>query len=156
MQTSCCTDFRGGSNLQTFIDLCASGDLNANVVAVISNNPNAGGLDRAAKNNIPNVIIDHRNFDNRETFDRALSEIIDSFAPDLIILAGFMRILTTEFVNHYSGQLINIHPLSYLLIRGFTPIGEQLKLVIKKLGQQFTLSHQNSTAVLQLFKLKCL
>lgn len=100
----------GGSNLQTFIDLCASGDLNANVVAVISNNPNAGGLDRAAKNNIPNVIIDHRNFDNRETFDRALSEIIDSFAPDLIILAGFMRILTTEFVNHYSGQLINIHP----------------------------------------------
>ena len=100
----------GGSNLQAFIDLCASGDLNAIVVAVISNKPDAGGLDRAAAKNIPNLIIDHRNFENREAFDQALSEMIDSFAPDLIILAGFMRILTSEFVNHFDGKLINIHP----------------------------------------------
>jgi phosphoribosylglycinamide formyltransferase-1 len=100
----------GGSNLQAFIDLCASGDLNATVVAVISNKPDAGGLDRAAAKNIPNLIIDHRNFENRESFDQALSEMIDSFAPDLIILAGFMRILTSEFVNHFDGKLINIHP----------------------------------------------
>jgi phosphoribosylglycinamide formyltransferase-1 len=100
----------GGSNLQTFIDLCAQGKLNATVVAVISNNPNAGGLDRAARAKIPNLIIDHRNFDNRELFDRALSEMIASFAPDLIILAGFMRILTEDFVNHFTGRLINIHP----------------------------------------------
>ena len=100
----------GGSNLQAFIDLCASGDLNATVVAVISNKPDAGGLDRAAAKNIPNLIIDHRNFENREAFDQALSEMIDSFAPDLIILAGFMRILTSEFVNHFDGKLINIHP----------------------------------------------
>ena len=100
----------GGSNLQAFIDLCASGDLNATVVAVISNKPDAGGLNRAAAKNIPNLIIDHRNFENREAFDQALSEMIDSFAPDLIILAGFMRILTAEFVNHFDGKLINIHP----------------------------------------------
>ena len=100
----------GGSNLQAFIDLCASGDLNAIVVAVISNKPDAGGLDRAAAKNIPNLIIDHRNFEKREAFDQALSEMIDSFAPDLIILAGFMRILTGEFVNYFDGKLINIHP----------------------------------------------
>lgn len=100
----------GGSNLQSFIDQCASGDLNAKIVAVISNNPDAGGLNRAASANIPNLIIDHRNFHSREMFDQALSEMIDSFAPDLVILAGFMRILTTEFVSHFSGRLINIHP----------------------------------------------
>ena len=100
----------GGSNLQAFIDLCATEDLNADIVAVISNNPNAGGLERAATVNIPNLIIDHRTFDSRETFDQALGEMIDSFAPDLVILAGFMRILTSAFVNHFEGRLINIHP----------------------------------------------
>ena len=76
----------GGSNLQAFIDLCASGDLNATVVAVISNKADAGGLDRAAAKNIPNLIIDHRNFEKREAFDQALSEMIDSFAPDLSLI----------------------------------------------------------------------
>lgn len=100
----------GGSNLQAFIDLCAADNLNADIVAVISNNPNAGGLERAAAAHIPNLTIDHRSFDNRETFDQALSEMIDSFAADLVILAGFMRILTCEFVSHFAGRLINIHP----------------------------------------------
>lgn len=99
-----------GSNLQSFIDACASGQLHAEVCAVISNNPNAGGLERAARANIPNLVIDHRNFDQREIFDQALTEMIDSFAPDVIILAGFMRILTPQFVTHYMGRLINIHP----------------------------------------------
>lgn len=99
-----------GSNLQSFIDACAAEQLNAEVCAVISNNPSAGGLERAANANIPNLVIDHRNFDHRETFDQALTEMIDSFTPDVIILAGFMRILTPQFVAHFLGRLINIHP----------------------------------------------
>ena len=66
----------GGSNLQSLIDGCASGNINANVSAVISNNPDAGGLERAAKSGIPNVAIDHRAFESRESFDQALSELI--------------------------------------------------------------------------------
>lgn len=100
----------GGSNLQSIIDACANQSVNATISAVISNNPNAGGLERAARGNIPNIALDHRAFDSRETFDQALSELIDSFAPDLVILAGFMRILTPEFVDHYLGKMMNIHP----------------------------------------------
>ena len=100
----------GGSHLQSFIDGCASGEINATVSAVISNNPDAGGLERAAKAGIPNLAIDHRAFDSREAFDQALSELIDSFSPDLVILAGFMRILTPVFINRFLGKLVNIHP----------------------------------------------
>ena len=100
----------GGSNLQSLIDGCASGEINATVSAVISNNPDAGGLERAANAGIPNLAIDHTAFDNREAFDQALSELIDSFSPDLVILAGFMRILTAQFVDHYLGRMMNIHP----------------------------------------------
>jgi len=100
----------GGSNLQSLIDGCTCGEINAKVSAVISNNPNAGGLERAANSGIPNLAIDHRAFDSRESFDQALSELIDSFAPDLVILAGFMRILTPKLVNHYLGRMMNIHP----------------------------------------------
>jgi phosphoribosylglycinamide formyltransferase-1 len=100
----------GGSNLQSLIDGCASGEINATVSAVISNNPDAGGLERAANAGIPNLAIDHTAFDSREAFDQALSELIDSFSPDLVILAGFMRILTAQFVDHYLGRIMNIHP----------------------------------------------
>lgn len=100
----------GGSNLQSLIDGCLNGDINATVSAVISNNPDAGGLERAAKASIPNVAIDHRAFESREAFDLALSELIDSFSPDLVILAGFMRILTPGFVDHFLGRMMNIHP----------------------------------------------
>lgn len=100
----------GGSNLQSFIDGCANCEINATVSAVISNNPDAGGLERAAKAGIPNLAIDHRAFESRESFDLALSELIDSFNPDLVILAGFMRILTPGFVDHYLGRMMNIHP----------------------------------------------
>ncbi len=99
-----------GSNLQSFIDACAEGSLNAQVAAVISNRAGVKGLDRAAAANIPNIAIDHRAFDSREEFDQNLGELIDSFAPDLVVLAGFMRILTPGFVNRFLGKLINIHP----------------------------------------------
>ncbi len=100
----------GGSNLQSIIDTCEQQSVNAKISAVISNNPDAGGLERAARGNIPNIALDHRAFDSRESFDQALSELIDSFTPDLVILAGFMRILTPDFVDHYLGKMMNIHP----------------------------------------------
>ena len=100
----------GGSNLQSFIDGCANGSLEAQLVAVISNKAGVKGLDRAAAAGIPNIVVDHRAFDSRDSFDQSLADVIDSFAPALVILAGFMRILTPEFVNRFVGRLINIHP----------------------------------------------
>ena len=100
----------GGSNLQSFIDACENGSLSAEVAAVISNNGGVKGLERAAKANIPSIVIDHRAFDSREEFDENLAELIESFNPDLVVLAGFMRILTPDFVTRFLGKLINIHP----------------------------------------------
>lgn len=100
----------GGSNLQSFIDASAKGNLNGKIVAVISNKAGVKGLDRAAAADIPNIAVDHRAFDSREAFDQNLGELVESFSPDLVILAGFMRILTPEFVNRFLGKLINIHP----------------------------------------------
>jgi phosphoribosylglycinamide formyltransferase-1 len=99
-----------GSNLQSFIDQCQSGELPATICAVISNRPGAFGLERAEKAHIATRTIDHTLFDSREKFDRRLIDTIDSYSPDLVILAGFMRILTPGFVKHYHGRLLNIHP----------------------------------------------
>jgi len=99
-----------GSNLQAFIDRIASGDLPIEISLVVSNQPEAYGLERASKAGIATAIVNHRNYDSRLSFDNALIKAIDDAQPDLIILAGFMRILTPEFVNHYSARLLNIHP----------------------------------------------
>lgn len=99
-----------GSNLQALIDGVQTGELPVELAAVISNRPNVLGLERAAKANIPAELLDHKTFADRESFDRALMEKIDSYAPDLIVLAGFMRILTPEFTQHYVGRMLNIHP----------------------------------------------
>ena len=99
-----------GSNLQSFIDACDTGLLNAEIVAVISNKSAVHGLARAAAANISNITIDHRAFDSREAFDESLAQMIESYQPDLVVLAGFMRILTGVFVNQFLGRLINIHP----------------------------------------------
>lgn len=99
-----------GSNLQAFIDSAASGELPADIVAVISNRPQAYGLQRASQADIATAALDHTSFASREDFDRALIKLIDPYQPDLIILAGFMRILTPGFVQYYRGRLLNIHP----------------------------------------------
>ncbi len=99
-----------GSNLQAFIDQIEAGELNIEITKVISNNPDAFGLERAKKANIQTAVINHRDYDSRELFDQALMDCIDQSEPEIIILAGFMRILTTEFVEHYEHRLINIHP----------------------------------------------
>lgn len=99
-----------GSNLQSFIDQSLSGELPADIAAVICNRPGAFGLERAAKAGIPTELIDHTQYEGREPFDQELIRCIDQYKPDLVILAGFMRILTPGFVQHYSNRLLNIHP----------------------------------------------
>ena len=99
-----------GSNLQSLIDACLNNKIKAQITAVISNKPNVKGVDRATAANIPALIIDHRDFSSRQEFDLHLLEVIKSFSPDLVVLAGFMRILTPDFVNQFEGKLLNIHP----------------------------------------------
>lgn len=99
----------GGTNLQALID-AAGRSGRYEIVAVIANRPGAGGLRRAAEAGIPAITVDHRDYPDRERFDRALIETIDAYRPGLVALAGFMRILTPGFVHHYQGRLINIHP----------------------------------------------
>jgi phosphoribosylglycinamide formyltransferase-1 len=99
-----------GSNLQAIIDAIRYKGLNAEVRAVISNNPEAYGLTRAREADIPAKVLDHRNYASREAYDQDLQALIDRYQPQLVLLAGFMRILTENFVNHYHGRMLNIHP----------------------------------------------
>lgn len=99
-----------GTNLQAIIDSVGSGDIEADIAAVISNRPNVKGLERAANHDIPHHAIDHTEYSSRELFDVAMIEQIDEYQPDLLVLAGFMRILTGDFVRRYQGKMINIHP----------------------------------------------
>jgi phosphoribosylglycinamide formyltransferase-1 len=99
-----------GSNLQAIIDAIRHQGLNAEVRAAISNNPDAYGLTRAREAGIPAISLDHRNYPSRETYDQDLQALIDRYQPQLVVLAGFMRILTADFVKHYHGRMLNIHP----------------------------------------------
>ena len=95
-----------GSNMQAILEA----RLPVTVAAVISNDAAAGGLATAKKHGVTTQVVDHRGFAERAAFDRALAAAIDAHAPDLVVLAGFMRILTAEFVEHYRGRILNIHP----------------------------------------------
>ncbi len=99
-----------GTNLQAIIDACESADYPGEVVGVVSNKNDAYGLIRAQEANIETVALSHKEFESRATYDQALIAKIDMFTPDVIVLAGFMRILTPDFVQHYQGKLLNIHP----------------------------------------------
>jgi len=99
-----------GSNMVSIIEAIKAENLAITVSAVISNRPNAPGLEFAKQANIPTAVINHQEFESRETFDQALATEIDTYSPNLIVLAGFMRILTTEFVEHFANRLVNIHP----------------------------------------------
>lgn len=99
-----------GTNMEAVVRACACEGWPARVAAVISNRPDAAGLAFAAANGIPASAIDHREFTTREAFDQALARTIDGFEPDLVMLAGFMRVLTDAFVERYAGRMINIHP----------------------------------------------
>ncbi len=99
-----------GSNLQCLIDAVREGRLALDIRAVISNDARAAGLRRAQSAGIETVALDHRAFSKREDFDDALAALVDAHRPDLVILAGFMRILGAAFVRRYHGRLMNIHP----------------------------------------------
>lgn len=99
-----------GTNLQAFIDAVAAGSLDLDLCVVFSNNPNAFGLERAENAGIPTACIRHGDFPDRESFDRAVITELDRWNPELLILAGFMRILSPTFVSHYEGKILNIHP----------------------------------------------
>ena len=99
-----------GSNLQAIIDATSNGLIDGQICCVLSNKKEAYGLARAKKANIPTVVIEHLNYENREEFDNALLQSLQKYNPDLIVLAGFMRILTPVFIKPYLGKLINIHP----------------------------------------------
>jgi len=99
-----------GSNLQALIDSRFGAEPAIDIRAVISNKPDAYGLERAANAGIPGIAVNHRDYPDRTAFEATLIEQIDALEPRLVILAGFMRILTDDFVTHYAGRLINIHP----------------------------------------------
>ncbi|MEP0202463.1 MAG: phosphoribosylglycinamide formyltransferase [Halioglobus sp.] len=99
-----------GSNMQAFIQACEKRLLNADIAVVISNNPDAAGLELAKEAGIATQAVDHRQFESREAFDAALVECLQAHRVDLVILAGFMRILTPTFISPYAGRLLNIHP----------------------------------------------
>jgi phosphoribosylglycinamide formyltransferase-1 len=104
----------GGSNMAAIVRTAArdgwAKSLNARVAAVVSNKADAKGLQFAKDHGIATAVLDHKAFDTREAFDAELVKLIDSHQPALVVLAGFMRILTPRFVNHYAGRLLNIHP----------------------------------------------
>ena len=99
-----------GTNLQALIEAAAEPDFPAEIVLVISNRPGAGGLQRASSAGITNLVINHQDFDGRASFDAALNKALQSAGCQIICLAGFMRILTPDFINGWAGQMLNIHP----------------------------------------------
>jgi phosphoribosylglycinamide formyltransferase-1 len=99
-----------GSNMEAILRVCAAERWPARVAAVISNRPDAPGLAVAAAHGMPTALVDHKRFGDRAAFDMALADTIDAYEPDLIVLAGFMRVLTPAFVEHYAGRMMNVHP----------------------------------------------
>lgn len=99
-----------GSNMQAIVQASQSQQWPAQIAAVISNKPDAAGLAYAASQGIPTMVVESKTFPNRESFDTALMQAIDSFHADLVVLAGFMRILTPQFVQYYENRIMNIHP----------------------------------------------
>jgi len=99
-----------GSNLQAIIDAIENKQLDAEIVAVISNRPDAYGLTRARQHGINAISLDHKQFDSRDKFDQQLQQEIDLLQPDIIVLAGYMRILSSKFIEHFFPRILNIHP----------------------------------------------
>ena len=99
-----------GSNMESMMRTAAAERWSAQIAAIISNKPDAAGLEVARAAGIPTAVVNHRDYVGRESFDAALAAAIDPYQPDLVVLAGFMRILTDTFVHHFAGRLVNIHP----------------------------------------------
>jgi len=123
-----------GSNMEAIVKTAQKDAWPAQIAAVISNRPDASGLDFARSHGIPTAVLDHKNFKDRAEFDRQLVQLIDSYAPDLVVLAGFMRILTGDFVRHYEGKLLNIHPSLLPLFPGLHTHEQALEAGVSEHG----------------------
>lgn len=99
-----------GSNMEAIVQACAAEGWPARIAAVVSNRPDAAGLAFARARGIATAVVDHREHASRDSFDAALAAAIDAFEPDLLVLAGFMRILTPAFIDRYAGRIVNVHP----------------------------------------------
>ncbi len=99
-----------GRNMQAIVEACHNGQIDAEPVCVISNRPDAAGLDKAQALGVSTCAIDHTQYDSREAFDQALGETLREWAPDIVVLAGFMRILSASFIRRFEGRMFNIHP----------------------------------------------
>ncbi len=117
----------GGSNLKALIDAAARPGAAFEVIHVFCNRPDAGGLAHAAAAGVPATVIDHKGFDAREAFDAALDDALRAAAPDIVALAGFMRILTTPFIEGWRGKMTNIHPSLLPLYKGLHPHRQALE-----------------------------
>jgi phosphoribosylglycinamide formyltransferase-1 len=127
-----------GTNLQAILDACQSGRIPARVAVVISNEPGAFALERARKRGVDAVIVNHRDFEGRERFEERLIQELDSRGVDLVCLAGFMRILTPLFVNHYQGRMMNIHPALLPLFGGKGFYGGKVHKAALESGMKFS------------------
>jgi phosphoribosylglycinamide formyltransferase-1 len=123
-----------GSNMQSLVEACNNPDFPAEVVLVLSNKEDAPGLEFARQNNIPTATINHKNFANREDFDRHLSKTIENSSAKLICLAGFMRLLSGWFVNQWFDKIINIHPSLLPEFKGADAVGDAIKAGAKISG----------------------
>ena len=123
-----------GSNLQALIDYCKSEESAAEIKLVVSNTPGAAGLYRASEAGIFSKVINHENFSNRRSFEKALTETLENYGIELICLAGFMRLLTSSFVKYWHNKIINIHPSLLPAFKGLNTHERALKAGVKFTG----------------------
>jgi phosphoribosylglycinamide formyltransferase-1 len=123
-----------GSNMEAIVRACEAQAWPARIAAVISNKPDAAGLEFAQAHGIPTAVVPSKSFAAREDFDAALQDTVDGFAPDLVVLAGFMRILTPGFVAHYAGRMLNIHPSLLPLFPGLHTHRQALAAGVREHG----------------------
>jgi len=128
----------GGTNLQAIIDACEGGEIDAQVVLVVSNNSDAGALQRARTHGIPDVHLSSRQFDSREEFDTRLLEILAEYKADLIILAGYMKLLSPAVVSAYRHRMLNIHPALLPSFGGQGMYGIRVHQAVIESGAKFS------------------
>lgn len=123
-----------GSNMKALVEACRDENFPAEIVAVLSNKENAPGLEFARQNNIKTAIINHRNFASRQEFDAAMTAELEKSEVEIICLAGFMRLLSPQFVEHWLDRLINIHPSLLPQFKGANAVGDAIKAGALKSG----------------------
>ena len=123
-----------GSNMEAIVRACVAEGWGARIAAVISNRPGAAGLAFAVQHGIATAVVDHKAFAGREAFDAELQRVIDTFAPDLLVLAGFMRILSPAFTHHYAERMLNIHPSLLPAFTGLHTHAKALEMGCKFVG----------------------